>query len=92
MPCSFVTHSVSYLTQKEGTGLRQGEYITTAAIGVVLVLGGFSCVLSLGRGALVLYGDVVVVVWCTTLIWCASLVSGFLHYQFSLVKKILFMV
>jgi hypothetical protein len=71
----------------------QGEYAATATTWVVLViLGGFSCALSLGRGALVLYGATSATVWCTTLVWFACLVLGFLHYQFSLVNKILFMV
>jgi hypothetical protein len=56
MSCSFVqTHSLSYLTQEEGASLRQGEDAGLQQL-------GFSCVLSLGRGVLVLYGVVVAVV------------------------------
>jgi hypothetical protein len=59
-PCSFVhTHSLIYLTQEEGASLRQGEDTTLQQLGFLVILGGgFSCALSLGRGALVLYGVV----------------------------------
>jgi hypothetical protein len=58
MPFSFVhTHSLNYLTQEEGTSLRQEEDIALQQLGFLVILGGsFSCALSVGRGALVLYG------------------------------------
>jgi hypothetical protein len=57
------THSLRYLIQEEGASLKQGEDAALQQLGFLVILGGgFSCALSLGRGALVLYGVVAAVV------------------------------
>jgi hypothetical protein len=78
-----LTHSS--LTQEEGASLRQGEDTALQQLEFLVILGGgFFCVLSLGRGVMALHGVV------SAASWCAGLVLGFLHYQFALVR--LFMV